>query len=158
MEELVSLRLTESEWVARQLGRPGVVKALNNIMAESMEGGGLPRGDPNRIALPVAGDDAQAKQVVMRVIDELGFDAIDAGSLSESWRQQPGTPAYCTDLTADRLRAALARADRARTPQTRAESVKRLFSLRQGTPPAAMVTMARELMDSSYPEAGTPAV
>ena len=79
MEELVSRRLSESEWVARELKRPGIVKAFNSIMAHSIEHGGHPRGHPIRIALPVAGNDPQAKQAVMRVIDEIGFDAVDAG-------------------------------------------------------------------------------
>ena len=151
MEELVSLRLAESEWVAQLLKRPGLVKAFNNIMWHSLEHGALPRGSPNRIALPVAGDDQQAKQAVMRVIDELGFDALDAGSLAESWRQQPGSPVYCTDLTADRLKVMLARADRAKTPEIRTEGVKRMFAMPQGTPPATLIAMAKEVAESHYP-------
>src|SRR5688572_3262564 len=55
-------------------------------------------------ALPVSGDDEAAKAVVLKLIDEVGFDGVDAGGLDESWRQQPGTPAYCTDLSADGVR------------------------------------------------------
>jgi predicted dinucleotide-binding enzyme len=106
---------TESRWVAQQLGRP-VVKAFNNIFARSLAEGGRPAGTPARIALPVAGDDERARKVVLRLVDELGFDGVDAGSLDESWRQQPGTPVYCTDLDAEGVRRALAQADRARAP------------------------------------------
>jgi len=96
--------------VSSVLGRP-VVKAFNNILAASLAKRGVPPGSPERIALSVAGDDREDKQKVQGVIQELGFDAIDAGSLAESWRQQPGTPAYCRDLNATELRAALAAAD-----------------------------------------------
>lgn len=99
----------ESKWVSEQLGRP-VVKAFNNIVAQHLLEDGRPAGDPNRIALPVAGDDPAAKRVVMRLVDELGFDAVDAGALDESWRQQPGTPVYAADLDAAGVRRALAEA------------------------------------------------
>lgn len=100
---------TESRWVSDQLGRP-VVKAFNNIRSGSLAKGGKPKGTPGRIALPVAGDDPRAKAVVSRLIEELGFDPIDAGSLDESWRQQPDTPVYTTNFDADRVRRALAKA------------------------------------------------
>ena len=86
--------LPESRWVERHLGRP-VIKAFNNIYAEHLMKLGRPKGDPDRIALPVSGDDAIAKQEVMRLVDELGFDPLDAGELDQSWRQQPGTPGLC---------------------------------------------------------------
>ena len=90
---------TESRWTSQQLGRP-VVKAFNNIYAQHLLELGKPRGTPGRIALPVAGDDEQAKAVIMKLIEELGFDAVDAGTLDESWKQQPGTPVYGTDFDA----------------------------------------------------------
>jgi predicted dinucleotide-binding enzyme len=99
----------ESEWVSGQLGRP-VVKAFNNIRAGDLLNGGRPAGDPRRIALPVAGDDPDAKRVVMRLIEDLGFDAVDAGTLDESWRQQPGTPVYATNLGGAGVRRALSEA------------------------------------------------
>ncbi len=111
--------MTESRWVSSQIGRP-VVKAFNNFYADHLLRLGRPAGTPNRIALPVAGDDARAKAVVLRLIDELGFDGIDAGGLDESWRQQPGTPVYTMDLEADGLRRALAQASPERTPEWRA--------------------------------------
>jgi len=103
LPELESGDLTESEWVQQHLGRP-VVKVFNNILAEHLEKNGQPAGTPGRIGLPVAGDEAAAKQKVMALVEELGFDAVDDGSLHESWRQQPGTPAYCTDFSAPKLR------------------------------------------------------
>jgi 8-hydroxy-5-deazaflavin:NADPH oxidoreductase len=104
---------TESRWVSQQLGRP-VVKAFNTILAKHLLDDGRPSGDRKRIALPIAGDDPNAKTVVSRLIDELGFDAVDAGGLDDSWRQQPGTPVYGADLTADKARHALGEAKRAR--------------------------------------------
>jgi predicted dinucleotide-binding enzyme len=104
---------TESRWVSNQLGRP-VVKAFNTIYARHLLERGKPNGAPRRIGLPVAGDDKRAKDVIIRLLDELGFDGIDAGSLDESWRQQPGTPVYGTDLDADGTRRALSEANRER--------------------------------------------
>jgi 8-hydroxy-5-deazaflavin:NADPH oxidoreductase len=111
--------MTESHWVEQQLGRP-VVKAFNNIYAEHLYKLGRPPGTRGRIALPVAGDDPAAKAIVLRLIDELGFDAVDAGGLDESWRQQPGTPVYATDLDANGVRHALAKASKERKPEWRA--------------------------------------
>jgi predicted dinucleotide-binding enzyme len=111
--------MTESRWVSRHLGRP-VVKAFNNIYAKHLLEHGRPAGDPRRIALPVAGDDPAAKQVVLKLLDELGFDGVDAGTLDESWRQQPGTPVYATDFDAAGVRRALAEASRERPDDFRA--------------------------------------
>ena len=112
--------MAESRWVANQLGR-SVVKAFNNIQSGRLLSGGLPAGDPKRIALPVAGDDPAAKGVVLHLVDELGFDAIDAGTLDDSWRQQPGTPVYGTDLDAAGVLQALADAPRERQAAFKAE-------------------------------------
>jgi predicted dinucleotide-binding enzyme len=111
----------ESRWVAEQLGQP-VIKAFNNIYAEHLLKLGTPRGSPDRIALPVAGDDIDAKAKVMGVVDGLGFDQVDAGGLDESWRQQPGTPCYGADLDAERLRRALDEASPERPPELRAQA------------------------------------
>jgi len=108
--------LLESRWVEQQLGRP-VIKAFNNIYAKSLGEKGLPVGANARVALPVAGDEANAKAAVRDLVEQLGFDAIDAGGLDESWRQQPGTPAYCKDYDAEGVRKALSNAVRERTPQ-----------------------------------------
>ena len=96
----------ESVWVSEQIGHP-VVKAFNNIYAAHLGEKGQEQGTEGRIALPVAGDDQHAKEVVLGLVDELGFDPGDAGGLDESWRQQPGTPVYAADLGADELRSAL---------------------------------------------------
>jgi len=110
---------TESRWVSQQLGRP-VVKTFNNIYADHLLRLGRPAGTPGRIALPVAGDDSNAKATVIELLDELGFDGVDAGTLDESWRQQPGTPVYGTDLDAEGVKKALSHASRERTPEWRA--------------------------------------
>jgi predicted dinucleotide-binding enzyme len=81
---------------------------------------GKPAGTPGRIALPVAGDDASAKAVVIGLIDQLGFASVDAGGLDDSWRQQPGTPVYITDLDAEGVRKALAAARLERPAEWRA--------------------------------------
>jgi predicted dinucleotide-binding enzyme len=120
MPELETGDLTESEWVQQHLGRP-VVKVFNNIHAEHLESKGVPAGTAGRIALPVAGDDAQAKQKVMALVEQLGFDAVDDGNLHASWRQQPGTPSYGADLPADKLRALLEQLGTQRTEAQHAE-------------------------------------
>ena len=109
----------ESQWVQRHLGRP-VIKAFNGIYAQYLLDRHLPAGSPGRIALPVAGDDAAAKAKVMALVDELGFDPVDAGGLDQSWRQQPGTPVYGAEVDADGVRAALAAAPPERPSHFRA--------------------------------------
>lgn len=109
--------MTESRWVESQLGCP-VVKAFNTMNYKHLLEGRPP--GPGRLALPVAGDDARAKQVVLRLIDELGFDGIDDGGLDDSWRQQPGTPVYDRTLGSAGVRRALAEARKERLPQWRA--------------------------------------
>ena len=111
--------MTESRWVANQLGRPAV-KAFNNIYVRHLLERGRPAGSPGRITLPVAGDDKHAKEKVMRLVNELGFDAVDAGGLDESWRQQPGTPVYATDFDSEGVQRALAQASKERQPKWRA--------------------------------------
>ena len=111
----------ESRWVSQHLGRP-VVKAFNNIYAQRLLEGGKPRGAAGRIALPVAGDDARAKEVVVKLLDEIGFDSVDAGGLDDSWRQQPATPVYTADRDAAGVRQGLAEAKPERTEAFRAEA------------------------------------
>lgn len=108
----------ESRWVETHLGRP-VVKAFNNMNYKHLLELGRPAG-PGRLALPVAGDDPRSKKVVLQLIDELGFDPIDAGGLDDSWRQQPGTPVYDKDSDAAGVRSALAAARRERSLEWRA--------------------------------------
>jgi len=111
--------MTESRWVAKQLGRP-VVKVFNNIYAQHLLELGRPEGSPDRIGLPVAGDDPRQKEIVMQLVDQIGFDPVDAGGLDESWRQQPGTPVYTADLDAEGVRRALLNASKERGPQFQA--------------------------------------
>jgi predicted dinucleotide-binding enzyme len=117
--DAIEKRAVESRWVSDQLRRP-VVKAFNNIYARNLLEGGKPKGTPGRVALPVAGDHPRAKKVVLELLDEIGFDGMDAGNLDESWRQQPGTPVYTTDLDAAGVKRALAEANPARPPAFRA--------------------------------------
>ncbi|WP_225823008.1 NADPH-dependent F420 reductase [Streptomyces naphthomycinicus] len=85
--------LTESRWTEQHLGHP-VVKAFNGTYAQDLLDRHRPAGAPDRMALPVAGDDEAAKRTVRDLIDALGFDTVDAGTIADSWRQQPGTPVY----------------------------------------------------------------
>ncbi|WP_420971106.1 NADPH-dependent F420 reductase [Bradyrhizobium sp. B120] len=117
--EQLEAGMTESGWVQRQLGRP-VVKAFNSIIAGHLLNKGRPAGGVGRVALAVAGDDAQAKATVMRLVEEIGFDAVDAGTIEQSWRQQPGSPGYLKDYDAAGVRRALAEAAGVRTPDWQA--------------------------------------
>jgi hypothetical protein len=110
--------MPESRWVEAQLGRP-VVKAFNTMNYNRLLELGRPAGATGRLALPVAGDDARAKQVVLRLVDEIGFDGVDAGGLDNSWRQQPGTPVYDKVLDSASVRRALAEARNERLPEWR---------------------------------------
>ena len=116
--EPIEAGMIESRWVEQQLGR-SVIKVFNNIYASHLLELGRPAGTPGRIALPVSGDDVAAKSVVLALVDELGFDGVDAGTLDESWRQQPGSPVYTTDFDADGVRRTLSKASSDRTPQWR---------------------------------------
>jgi predicted dinucleotide-binding enzyme len=78
---------------------------------------GKPEGAEGRIALPVSGDNADAKAVVLQLVNEIGFDAFDNGGIDNSWRQQPGTPVYTKDFDLEGLKAGLQKADKTRTPQ-----------------------------------------
>jgi predicted dinucleotide-binding enzyme len=109
----------ESVWVSEQLGVP-VFKVFNGIFWKHLLEGGLPPGSAGRIALPVAGDDAAGKQTVFDVVNDLGFDPVDGGTLAESWRQQPGTPVYGADLDAEAAIRALAEASPERPEAFRA--------------------------------------
>ncbi|MFF9779817.1 NADPH-dependent F420 reductase [Streptomyces sp. NPDC013978] len=101
--------LTESRWTERHLGHP-VIKAFNGTYAQDILDRHRPAGDPDRMALPVAGDDEAAKEKVRSLIDDLGFDTVDAGGLDDSWRQQPDTPVYGLRAGVDAVTKALAEA------------------------------------------------
>ncbi|WP_445149669.1 NADPH-dependent F420 reductase [Baekduia sp. Peel2402] len=112
--------LTESAWVSEQLGAP-VYKVFNGIFWKHLLEQGKPAGAEGRIALPIAGDDPDGKRIVFALIDELGFDPVDGGTIAESWRQQPGTPVYGADLDAAGAVSALAAAPPERPEAFRAE-------------------------------------
>ena len=116
--EAIEAGQVESLWVAEQLGRP-IAKAWNSIGSDSFARKGKPAGSPDRIALSIAADRERDRQVTMALVEDTGFDAFDAGSLADSWRQQPGAPCYGTDLSSKELPAALASAERVRLPKRR---------------------------------------
>src|SRR5258708_11334541 len=93
----------DSLWVQEQLGIP-VVKVFNSILATSLKDLGRPKGEKDRIALAVSGDNTKAKEVVFKLVDELGFDSFDIGTIAQSWKQQPGTSIYCRDIHLDELK------------------------------------------------------
>ena len=96
----------DSLWVQEQLGIP-VVKVFNSILAESLRDMSKPKGEKNRIALAISGDDAKAKEVVFQLVEELGFDPFDVGTIAQSWKQQPGSPIYCRDIDLEELKKRL---------------------------------------------------
>lgn len=116
--EAIEAGQVESLWVAEQLGRP-VAKAWNAIGSDSLATKGKSAASPGRIAIPVASDGERDREVAMALVEDTGLDAFYSGTLADSWRQQPGAPAYCTDLTREELGLALAAADRARLPKRR---------------------------------------
>ncbi|MFC8423083.1 NADPH-dependent F420 reductase [Streptomyces sp. NPDC057236] len=110
--------ITESRWTERRIGHP-VIKAFNGTYAQDILDRHRPAGDPGRLALPVAGDDEAAKRKVRALIDELGFDTVDAGGIDDSWRQQPDTPVYGLRAGAEAVTEALAEASPERKPEFR---------------------------------------
>src|SRR5438105_4346854 len=115
--------LTESVWVGRQIGRP-VIKVLNNVIAKALAEAGRPAGSRDRVAFPISGDDPKAKKIVAQLINRIGFDSVDAGTIAESWRQQPGSPVYCTNPTKGELQLWLKKADRSALVANREKGVK----------------------------------
>jgi 8-hydroxy-5-deazaflavin:NADPH oxidoreductase len=105
---------TTSELLQAHLPQSKVVKAFNHIYAADLTAHGMPRGSPGRRALVIAGNDAGAKAEVARLIDEFGFDVVDAGPLAEGWRIQRDTPGYGPRRTAEELRRDLGAAKRYR--------------------------------------------
>jgi predicted dinucleotide-binding enzyme len=93
----------DSLWVQQQLGFP-VVKVFNSILATSLKDLGKPKGEKDRIAIAVSADNPKSKEVVFKLVDELGFDAFDIGPIAQSWKQQPGSSIYCRDITLGELK------------------------------------------------------
>jgi predicted dinucleotide-binding enzyme len=112
----------ESVWVSQQLGVPAhrLFKVFNGIWWKHLLENGRPAGADGRIALPIAGADGAGRALVSAVVDELGFDPVDAGPLEESWRQQPGTPVYGKDFGIEDTVKALAEASPQRSEDFRA--------------------------------------
>jgi 8-hydroxy-5-deazaflavin:NADPH oxidoreductase len=110
--ELDNEMTTTSELLQAHLPTSKVVKAFNHIQAGQLTTHGLPSGAKNRRALVIAGNDREAKAVVTRLLDQFGFDTVDAGPLSEGWRIQRDTPGYGPRRTAEELRRDLAAATR----------------------------------------------
>src|SRR4051812_3678113 len=101
--ELDDGELTSAELLDRRLDGARVVKAFNTIFWEHIRDRAKPAGDPDRMAIPVAADDAEAKKVVSDLIDQIGFDPVDGGTLADSYRQQPGTPVYGEPGNAEKI-------------------------------------------------------
>ena len=112
--ELDDESTTSSELLQAHLPAAKVVKAFNHIHAAQLTTDGQPAGTPNRRGLVIAGDDAAAKATVTRLLDQFGFDTVDAGPLKEGWRIQRDTPGYGPRRTAEQLRDDLAAARRYR--------------------------------------------
>lgn len=108
MEELDSGRTTGSELLQQHLSDARVVKAFNGITWEHLRDLGRPKEDPRRVAIPISGDDSEAKRVVADLIDQIGFDAVDAGGLGVGGRKhQVGTKVYGKLLSAAEMRSQL---------------------------------------------------
>jgi len=116
--EAIEAGQVESLWVVEQLGRP-IAKAWNAIGSASLAHKAAPVGTAGRIAIPVAADREKDREVALALVNDSGFDGFDAGSLADSWHQQPGAPAYCTDLTREEMGPALAAAEKDRLPKRR---------------------------------------
>src|SRR6266536_5866414 len=121
--------LTESVWVERQIGRP-VVKVFNTIIEKALAEAGRPAGSRDRVALPISGDNTKAKEIVAQLIDRIGSDFVDAGTIAESWRQQPGSPVYCTNPTKEELQLWLKKVDRSSLATDREKGLKAYYPTR----------------------------
>lgn len=139
--------MVESDWVSNQLGKP-IIKAFNNLLAYTLENEGTPEGTSGRIAMAIAGNDVSQKQIIMDVVNQLGFDTVDSGSLSDSWRQQPGTPAYCTELTKEELTKALEKANKEKAPFLRDKVIEKLSASNFPLANKDIVYMNREIYNS----------
>ena len=112
--ELDNESTTTAEMLQAHLPTSKVVKGFNHIYAAQLTTDGKPKGTPNRRALVIAGDDATAKAAVTKLLDQFGFDTVDAGPLEEGWRIQRDTPGYGPRRNAEELKKDLAAAKRYR--------------------------------------------
>jgi predicted dinucleotide-binding enzyme len=137
--------IPESQWVSNYLQRP-VLKAFNNIGVNSLSDNGKPSIDTERIALPVAGDSDEDKAELMYLIDQLGFDGVDGGTLSESWKQQPGSPVYCTDHHKEELSRLLQTTEKSRLADMRDKGLEMVMQAKEP------MKEARSILRSLYPD------
>ena len=93
----------ESIWISEQIGRK-VIKSFNSVLAYSLQNLGKNKDEKNKIAMQVAGDDEKQKKIVMKLIEDCGFEPYDNGNLENSWTQQPNSAGYCCDYTCDELK------------------------------------------------------
>jgi len=133
----------ESQWVAEHIQRP-VLKAFNSIQVASLADKGKLAGQSDRIALPVSGDDLNSKMDLIQLIDALGFDGVDGGTIAESWRQQPGSPVYCTDHNKQDVLRLLQAADKSSLAALRDQGLQLVM---QAEDP---MKEAREILRSLY--------
>ena len=140
----------ETVWASEQVGRP-LIKAWNAILSQTLVEAGVAPGTPGRIAIPIAGDDLAAKRVVAELVSATGFDTVDAGGLADSWRFQPGSPAYCTELTISELEAALSNASKERSPANRDAIMQAIM---EGKVPMTRAAMAANNRLMSGPSGG----
>ncbi|MFC7686093.1 NADPH-dependent F420 reductase [Ureibacillus sp. GCM10028918] len=119
--------MVESVWVSNQLRLP-IIKAFSNLLAYTLAHKGTPVGTTGRIAMAIAGDNVSQKQIIMDFVNQCGFDTVDAGSIADSWTFQPGTPAYCTELTQEELTEALQKANKDKAPMLR-DKIMEHFSM-----------------------------
>ncbi|EFC37193.1 predicted protein [Naegleria gruberi] len=126
IEEIQNGKLNHTEWISHYFNRP-MIKAFNNITDFSLKSKGGIQNAPNRVAIPVSGDSLKSKQLVSNIIEDLGFDAVDIGSLADSWKQQMGGPMYCNDLNREELEIAVQIANRSVMEEQYLEIFKQLY-------------------------------
>ena len=139
--------MAESVWVSHQIGRP-VIKAFNSVLAYTLAELGQPEGAAGRLAIAVAGDEVPSKRIAMELVNQTGFDPVDAGSLEQSWRQQPSTPAYCCDYDAGTMRTALAAAVKGEAARKRDQMPALMAELGPAPAHADIIAMNRKLNSS----------
>ena len=119
--------MPESVWVSNQIQRP-VIKAYNSILYRSLVNSGRPKGAASRLALPICGDDKQGNEIISILVDDSGFDSLAYGPLRNSWRQQPGSPVYCTDLNLIQLKKSIEKARKELLPERRELGLKYILN------------------------------
>jgi len=142
--------MPESQYVSQNIGKP-VIKAFNNILAKALE-----EGMDGKVCLPVSGDDSRGKTKVIKLIETMGFDAYDAGSLHQSWRQQPGSPAYCTNLDRAGLQRALEQANKEKMPELREQAYQKMKASDRQLDWRSIVELLRETYGVTGPKEEAP--